>query len=145
MMDSTSAPDRDGYEISTDPARLDRDAIHAFLRIAYWSTGIERDVVERSIDSSIPFGLYAPDGELAGFARAVTDGATFAWIADVFVLDPHRGRGLGVWLVENVLAHPEVRDVRRVMLGTADAHGLYERFGFRPPVEGRMMIRNAAG
>jgi GNAT superfamily N-acetyltransferase len=135
----------DGYEISTDPARLDRDAIHAFLRTAYWSPDVERDVVERSIDGSLPFGLYAPDGELAGFARAVTDGASFAWIADVFVLEPHRGRGLGVWLVENVLAHPEVRDVRRVMLGTADAHGLYERFGFRPPVEGRMMIRTAVG
>ena len=145
---SSPAPeraDRDGYEISTDPARLDRDAIHAFLRTAYWSPDVEREVVDRSIEGSIPFGLYAPDGELAGFARAVTDGATFAWIADVFVFEPHRGRGLGVWLVETVLAHPEVRDVRRVMLGTADAHGLYERFGFRPPLEGRMMVRAAAG
>jgi GNAT superfamily N-acetyltransferase len=144
---SSPAPkraERDGYEISTDPARLDRDAIHAFLRTAYWSPDVERDVVDRSIEGSISFGLYAPDGELAGFARAVTDGASFAWIADVFVLEAHRGRGLGVWLVESVLAHPEVRDVRRVMLGTADAHGLYERFGFLPPVEGRMMIRTAS-
>ena len=137
--------ERDGYEISTDPARLDREAIHAFLRTAYWSEGIAREVVDRSIEGSIPFGLYAPGGPQAGFARAVTDGATFAWIADVFVLEAHRGRGLGVWLVETVLAHPEVRDVRRAMLGTADAHGLYERFGFRPPVEGRMMIRPAPG
>lgn len=133
---------RDGYEISTDRARLDREAIHAFLRTAYWSEGIAREVVDRGIEGSIAFGLYAPDGSQAGFARAVTDGATFAWIADVFVLEPHRGRGLGVWLVETVLAHPEVRDARRVMLGTADAHGLYERFGFGPTVEGRMMIRS---
>jgi GNAT superfamily N-acetyltransferase len=143
---SSPAPEgarRDGYEISTDPARLDRDAIWRFLRTAYWSPGVEPDVVERSIDGSVPFGLYAAGGEQAGFARAVTDSATFAWIADVFVLAPHRGRGLGVWLVETVLGHPEVRDVRRVMLGTADAHGLYERFGFRPPVEGRMLIRTA--
>ena len=141
---SSPAPERDGYEISTDPARLDRARIHSFLRTAYWSTGVEREVVERSIEGSIPFGLYAPDGDQAGFARAVSDGATFAWIADVFVLDEHRGRGLGVWLVETVLSHPEVRDVRRVMLGTADAHGLYERFGFRSPVEGRMLVRAAA-
>jgi GNAT superfamily N-acetyltransferase len=141
---SSPTPDqarRDGYEISTDPDRLDRETIHAFLRTAYWSPGIEREVVDRGIDGSIPFGLYGPDGEQAGFARAVTDGATFAWIADVFVLEPHRGRGLGVWLVEAVLAHPEVSGVRRVMLGTADAHGLYERFGFGPTIEGRMMIR----
>ena len=140
-----NAPGRDGYEISTDPDRLDREAIHAFLRTAYWSEGIEREVVDRSIESSIPFGLYASDGSQAGFARAVTDGSTFAWIADVFVLEPHRGRGLGVWLVETALAHPEVRDARRVMLGTADAHGLYERFGFRSPIEGRMMIRPGPG
>ena len=132
---------RDGYEISTDPARLDREAVHAFLRTAYWSEGIAREVVDRSIEGSIAFGLYAPDGSQAGFARAVTDGATFAWIADVFVLEPHRGRGLGAWLVETVLDHPEVSGVRRVMLGTADAHGLYERFGFGPTIEGRMMIR----
>jgi GNAT superfamily N-acetyltransferase len=136
-----NASGRDGYEISTDPDRLDREAIHAFLATAYWSEGVERAVVDRSIEGSVAFGLYAPDGSQAGFARAVTDGSTFAWLADVFVLEEHRGRGLGVWLVETVLAHPEVSGVRRVMLGTADAHGLYERFGFRPPIEGRMMIR----
>jgi GNAT superfamily N-acetyltransferase len=145
---SSPGPDAtrpDGYEISTDPGRLDRDAIHGFLRDAYWSPGVERAVVDRSIEGSIPFGLFAPDGGQAGFARAVTDGATFAWIADVFVLAPHRGRGLGVWLVQTVLSHPEVRDVRRVMLGTADAHALYERFGFRPPVEGRLLVLSPGG
>ena len=142
---SSPARKRDGYEISTDPARLDREAIWRFLRTAYWSEGVAREVVDRSIEGSIPFGLYAPGGELAGFARAVTDGATFAWVADVFVLDRHRGCGLGVWLVETVLAHPEVRGVRRVILGTADAHEMYERFGFRLANPGRLMVRSAPG
>jgi GNAT superfamily N-acetyltransferase len=121
-----------GYEISTDPARLDLDLIHGYLREAYWSPGVPRDVVKRSIARSLCFGLYAPDGAQAGFARVVTDGATFAWIADVFVLDPHRGRGLGVWLMETVLAHPDLQGLRRIVLATKDAHELYERFGFVP-------------
>ena len=130
---------RDGYVISTDPARLDRDAIWRFLRTAYWSPGVAREVVERSIEHSLVFGLYAPDGSQAGFARAVTDRATFAWIADLFVLEGHRGRGLGVWLAETVLSHPDLGGVRRFMLGTADAHGLYERFGFEPADPRRLM------
>ena len=121
-----------GYEISNDRERLDVDAIWSFLHSAYWSPGVPRDVVERSIARSLCFGLYAPDGAQAGFARVVTDGATFAWIADVFVLDPHRGRGLGVWLMETVLAHPDLQGLRRIVLATKDAHELYERFGFVP-------------
>jgi GNAT superfamily N-acetyltransferase len=123
-----------GYEISTDPERLDLDVIHGFLVDAYWSPGVTRDVVERSIAGSLCFGLYAPGGGQAGFARAVTDRATFAWIADVFVLSEHRGRGLGVWLMETMLAHPDLQGLRRVILATADAHGLYARFGFEPLV-----------
>jgi GNAT superfamily N-acetyltransferase len=121
-----------GYEIWTDPARLDLDVIHGYLREAYWSPGVARDVVERSIAGSLCFGLYAPDGAQAGFARAVTDGATFAWIADVFVLAPHQGRGLGVWLMQTVLGHPDLQGLRRIVLATKDAHRLYERFGFGP-------------
>jgi GNAT superfamily N-acetyltransferase len=129
-----------GYEISTDPARLDLDVIHGYLCEAYWSPGVARDVVERSIARSLCFGLYAPGGAQAGFARAVTDGATFAWIADVFVLDPHRGRGLGVWLMETLLAHPDLQGLRRTVLATKDAHLLYERFGFEPlPLPERWM------
>ena len=112
-----------GYEISTDPGRLDLDVIHRFLVDAYWSPGVTRDVVERSVAGSLCFGLYAPGGGQAGFARAVTDRATFAWIADVFVLPEHQGRGLGVWLMESVLAHPDLQGLRRVILATADAHG----------------------
>jgi GNAT superfamily N-acetyltransferase len=122
-----------GYEISTDPERLDIDAIHDFLTRSYWSPGIPRDVVERAIAHSIPFGLYAPGGALAGFARVVSDRALFAYLADVFVHDEHRGRGLGVRLVQCVLAHPELQDLRGWTLATADAHELYARFGFRQP------------
>ena len=117
-------------QVSTDPARLDRELVHAFLsRESYWALGIAREVVDRAIDGSVPFGVYE-GGAQVGFARAVTDGATFAWIADVFVVRSHRGRGLGRALVEAVLADPRVRAARNVLLGTADAHGLYTPHGF---------------
>jgi len=132
------------YEISTDRSRLDLDLIHRFLaEESYWAPGVTREVVERSIDNSIPFGAYL-DGRQAGFARAVTDKATFAWLADVFVLPEHRGHGLGKRLVQTALDHPELRPMRRWMLGTADAHGLYGRFGFDRVAEGsRLMVLEA--
>ena len=133
---------RDGYTISDDPARLDVDVIHGFLATAYWSSGIPRDVVERSIAGSLAFGVYAPDGRQVGFARAITDRATFGWIADVFVLPEERGRGLGVWLMETVVAHPELQGLRRMFLGTRDAHELYRKVGFAElPNPGRFMVR----
>jgi GNAT superfamily N-acetyltransferase len=122
----------DGYTIDTDPGRLDRHAIHAFLVGAYWCHGIPREVIDRSIEHSLCFGLYAPDGSQAGFARVVTDRATFAWVGDVFVLPAHRGRGLGVWLMEVIAAHPELQGLRRWMLGTRDAHELYRKTGYVP-------------
>lgn len=131
---------RDGYRISTDAARLDRDVIWRFLRTAYWSAGIEREVVERGIDNSLVFGLFAPSGEQVGFARVVTDLSRFAWLADVFVLQEHRGKGLGVWLVETVVGDPRLTSLR-IVLATADAHGLYERFGFGPVDAERMLER----
>ena len=131
MRELTDYQHPDGYTISTDPARVDREAVWTFLRTSYWSPGIALDVVSRGIDNSIVFSLLSPGGEQAGFARAVTDRARFAWLADVFVLEPHRGRGLGVWLVQTVLAHPDLAGLR-VMLATADAHTLYTRFGFEP-------------
>ena len=133
---------RDGYEISTDPARLDRGAIWEFLRTAYWwHDDAPREAVAKAIDHSpLVFGLYDSVGGQAGFARVVTDRCRFAWLADVFVLEAHRERGLGVWLVQTVVDHPDLAGVR-IVLGTADAHGLYERFGFRPVDSGRMMER----
>jgi GNAT superfamily N-acetyltransferase len=134
---------RGEFAIDTDPDRLDLDVIHRFLsQEAYWSPGVARDVVERSIEHSINFGLYRDD-EQVGFARVVTDRATFAWLADVFVLDGQRRDGLGKWLVETVLSHPDLGGLRRWMLGTEDAHGLYERFGFGPTRHGRYMVLEA--
>lgn len=137
-----------GYEISTDRERLDLDVVHPYLsEEAYWSPGVARAVVERAVANSLCFGLYAPDGAQAGFARAVTDRATFAYLGDVFVLAAHRGRGLGVWLVETMLAHPDLQGLRRIELATVDAHGLYARFGFAPlrGVERFLAIEGSAG
>ena len=118
------------YEISTDRARLDVDAIHRFLSTeAYWSPGVAREVVERSIENSLCFGVYRGE-EQVGFARVVTDRATFAWLADVYIESGHRGDGLGKRLIGAILEHPELQGIRRWMLGTADAHELYRPFGF---------------
>jgi GNAT superfamily N-acetyltransferase len=106
--------------------------VHGFLRMAYWSPNLPRNVLERSLEHSMAFGMYDADGAQAGFARVVTDRAVFAYLADVFVASEHRGTGLGVWLVETVLGHPHLQGLRRIALGTRDAHSLYERFGFRP-------------
>jgi N-acetylglutamate synthase-like GNAT family acetyltransferase len=132
--------ERDGYTVSTDPARLDVDAIHAYLTRSYWAAGIPKDLVERSLRLSLCFGLYRGK-EQAGFARLVTDLATFAYLADVFVLEGHRGQGLSKWLMECVLDHPDVRGLRRWHLVTRDAQGLYAKFGFAEPEPGKHMER----
>ena len=126
------------YLISTDPTKLDLDLIHQFLsEHSYWALGIPREVVARSIANSLCFGVYqventapAPDWRQIGFARVSTDRATFAYLADVFILPGHRGRGLSKRLMEAILAHPDLQGLRRWMLATADAHELYRRFGF---------------
>ena len=121
---------RGDYTISTDHARLDIHAIHEFLSTsAYWATGRSLEMVRRSVENSLPFGLYKGDRQI-GFARVVTDFATFAWLADVYVLDEFRGEGLGKWLVEVVMNYSELRTLRRWTLGTRDAHELYRQFGF---------------
>ena len=122
---------RGEYELSDDPARVDVDAIHGFLTSAYWSVGIPRDTVARALAHSLAFGLYHR-GETVGFARFVTDHATFAYLADVFVLPEHRGQGLATWLVGTALTHPDLTGLRRVLLATRDKHALYARFGFAP-------------
>jgi len=125
---------RGGFEISTDPARLDLDVTHEFLSTqAYWSPEVPRDIVQRAVAGSIVFGVHhrTADGwEQVGMARVVSDRATFAWVCDVFVLDEFRGHGLGKWLMECVAAHPELQGLRRWMLATRDAHGLYAQTGF---------------
>lgn len=116
--------------ISDDKARLDRPFIHRFLsQRSYWATDVPMEVVDRSIEHSLCFGLYKA-GRQIGFARAVTDLATFAWLADVFIADEERGSGYGKKLMAAIVAHPGLQGLRRVMLGTRDAHTLYEQFGF---------------
>jgi GNAT superfamily N-acetyltransferase len=128
-------------EISTDPARLDVDRIHRWLSTdAYWALGRTREVVERSIAGSLNVGAYA-DGEQVGYARVVTDHATFAWLCDVYVDPAHRGSGVGTALLEAVSARLAGMRLRRVLLATEDAHGLYRRFGFTPlPHPERFMV-----
>ena len=128
--------DVDAIEISCDVTRLDRHAIHEFLSTkSYWARGVPFDVVDRSINHSLNFGAYATKTQLVrqvGYARVITDTATFAFIRDVFVIESYRGIGIGAALVRSALAHPDLAGLRRIMLATKDAHGLYERFGFSP-------------
>jgi GNAT superfamily N-acetyltransferase len=121
---------KDGFVISTDRSRLNIEFIHSFLSTqAYWAIGRSFEVVERAIENSLNFGVFAGSQQI-GFARVVTDFATFAWIADVFILEEHRGRGIGVWLIEVITSHPKLQGFRRWILATRDAHELYRRFGF---------------
>ena len=119
------------FEISTDPARIDLGVVHDFLTNSYWARGIPLETVQRSIENSICFGIYHGVRQV-GFARVVTDHATFAYLGDVFVLPGYRGRGLSKWLMECIMAHPDVQGLRRWMLATQDAHELYQRYGFVP-------------
>ncbi|HEX6638678.1 MAG TPA: GNAT family N-acetyltransferase [Steroidobacteraceae bacterium] len=119
------------YEVSTDLSRMDVEAIHAYLARSYWSPGIPREIVARAVANSLCFGLFhVATGQQVGFARAVTDCATFAYLCDVYVLEEHRGRGLGKLLMHEFMTHPAVTGARRVMLSTRDAHGLYRQHGF---------------
>ena len=126
---------RDGFAVSTDPKHLDLDCIHGYSRRSYWSAEIPRELVARSLEHSLNFGLFegAPGagGKQIGFARVVTDTATFAWLGDVFVLEDFRGRGLSKWLLQCVMAHPHLQGLRRFLLATRDAHGLYRQSGFK--------------
>jgi GNAT superfamily N-acetyltransferase len=124
--------ERGEYSITTDRSRLDLAFIHNFLtNETYWAVGRSAEVVKRSLDNSICLGIYKKT-EQVGFARVVTDFATFAWLADVFVVPEHRGHGLAKWLMEVILAHPELQGFRRWVLATKDAHSLYAQFGFIP-------------
>jgi GNAT superfamily N-acetyltransferase len=119
------------YEFTCDKQRLDIEAIHAFLAQSYWSPGIPRAIVERAIANSLCFAVFQENKQI-GFGRVVTDKATFAYLADVYILPEHRGKGLSKRLVEQVLQHPDLQGLRRMMLATLDAHGLYRKFGFKP-------------
>ena len=134
---------RDNFTISTDPARLDVDAITDMLTRAYWAQGRTREMIARSLQHSLTFGLY-DSSCLIGLARVVSDYTTFAWLCDVFIHEDYRGHGLGKWLMETVHSHPELQGLRRWLLATKDAHGLYSQFGWVPlePPERWMMKIN---
>lgn len=135
---------RGGYSISTDPARLDLDVIYGYLSRSYWAAGRSRELIAKAIRHSLCFGIYHDEGQV-GFARIVSDYATFAWLCDVFVLEEHQGQGLGKWLIGAVVAHPQLQGLRRIMLATRDAHGLYRQHGFTPLTDPeRWMVRLGA-
>jgi GNAT superfamily N-acetyltransferase len=126
------------YHISTDKDKLDIDFIHGFLTGSYWAEGISKEIIEKSIKGSLCFGIFdqgkqaMPAGRQVGFARMVTDMTTFAYLADVFIIEAYRGKGLSKWLLEIILSHPDLQGLRRMMLATRDAHGLYSQYGFTP-------------
>ena len=133
--------EKSGFLISTDKSKLDTGAIHDYLsKESYWSKNIPLQTVLKSIEGSICFGLYQQQQQI-GFARVVTDGAIFGYIADVFILKEFRGRGLSKWLMKTILEHPGLQGFRRWMLGTKDAHGLYEQFGFKSIDDIYMILR----
>jgi GNAT superfamily N-acetyltransferase len=134
MTSSSSLPQeyrRNGVVVSTDRARLDLDVIHGFLTGCYWAKGISRERVARSIENALCFGVYQ-EGKQIGFARVISDYATYAYLGDVFILEGYRGRGLSKWLMECIVQHPQLQGLRRWSLVTGDAHGLYTQFGFTP-------------
>ena len=136
------------YTISTNKEKIDIDVVHKFLsKDSYWAENIPKDIVERAIKNSLCFGIYYKETQV-GFARAVTDKATFMYLADVFILHAHRGKGLSKWLMQTIHAHPELQGLRRMMLTTKDAHGLYAQFGWQPlndDLAKRIMLINRPG
>ena len=123
--------ERDDYLISTDKSKIDLEAIHNFLSKSYWAEGISKQVIQKSIENSLCFAVYFK-GRVIGFARVITDYATFAYLADVFIVPEERGKGLSKWLIQVIIDHPRLQGLRRFTLATKDAQGLYARFGFKP-------------
>jgi len=134
---------KDDFLISTDKNRIDIDYVHRFLSNSYWAKDIPRSTLKRCIDGALCFGVYH-DSNQVGFARVITDEASFAYLADVFIDENYRGKGLSRWLVEEILAYPTLQGLRRFLLATRDAHGLYEKMGFKriENIEPWMQIHN---
>ncbi|MCE7734506.1 MAG: GNAT family N-acetyltransferase [Candidatus Heimdallarchaeota archaeon] len=128
----TSWINNDGYTITMDKRKIDLSALHKYLsEDSYWSRGIPFDIVSKAVENSICFSILSPTEEFAGFARMITDRATFGYLADVFVLDKYKGNGLGKWLIEVIMSYPEFKTMRNWFLYTKDAHSLYEKFGWQ--------------
>jgi N-acetylglutamate synthase-like GNAT family acetyltransferase len=120
---------KDRFYISTQKEKMDIDLIHSFLTRSYWAEGISKEIIRRSIEGALCFGVFENDKQI-GFARMITDKATFAYLADVFIIDEYRGLGLSKWLMEVIMSYPDLQGLRRMMLATRDAHELYKKFGF---------------
>nr|WP_026006035.1 GNAT family N-acetyltransferase [Moritella dasanensis] len=121
----------EAYNVSTNFTDMDLDVIHGFISASYWAKGIPMATLQRSLENSLCFGVFTQGGEQVGFARMITDKATFAYLSDVFVLEAHQGKGLSKLLMTAIIAHPELQGLRRMLLATSDAHGLYQQFGFK--------------
>jgi GNAT superfamily N-acetyltransferase len=137
-----------GYRLTDDPGAFDLARAHAWIDgESYWGQGTPLETLRRAVENSLTVGVFAPDGAMAGMARAVTDRATYAWIDDVFVDQAHRGRGLGKAIMAYLISHPDLTGLKRLQLATRDAHGLYAQFGFAPPAKVRslMELRGPAG
>lgn len=130
-----------GFRISTDQDELDFDVVYSFIASSYWAQGMPKNVLEKAIRNSFCFGVYAEEGEQVGFARLITDKATFAYLADVFVIESQRGQGLSKWLVQTIIDHPDLQGLRRMVLATRDAHGLYAQFGFKAIENPEMLMQ----
>lgn len=120
----------EGYRISSNSEEMDLGAIHAFISHSYWAKNINLDVQERAIKNSLCFGVFVNHVEQVGFARLITDKATYAYLADVYILEAHRGKGLSKWLMDEIMSHPDLQGLRRITLATSDAHGLYQKYRF---------------
>lgn len=120
-----------GYKFSSETNDMDVSVIHGYISRSYWATNIPLATMKKAIDNSLCFGVFTDSGEQVAFARMVTDSATFAYLADVFVLEEHRGKGLSKWIMKNIIEHPNLQGIRRMVLATSDAHGLYKEFGFK--------------
>lgn len=130
-----------GFSITTQLNEMDLHAVHDFISRTYWAEGIPADTLQKALAHSLCFGVLTQDGKQVGFARAITDRATFAYLADVYVLEDYRGLGLSKWLMETVMEHPDLQGLRRMMLATRDAHGLYSKFGFEPVMDATPLMQ----
>lgn len=119
-----------GYQINTNDTAMDFNVIYGFISESYWAKGIPQETLKRALDNSLCFGVFTDSGNQIGFARVITDSATYAYLSDVFILKEHRGIGLSKWVVKTILEHPDLQGLRRIGLATQDAHGLYSQFGF---------------
>lgn len=134
----------EGFRVSNKVSEFDIDVIHEFISNSYWAKSMPKALLVSAIENSLCFGVFSNDNKQVAFARVITDKATFAYLADVFVVEAHRGRGLSKYMIDHILMQPELQGLRRIMLATADAHTLYEQFGFKPIQQPEMFMEVAS-